>query len=193
MIRFSKARLCAAVFALSCVTGLQARAAEMAGVQLPDSQTLGTRQLQLNGMGLRTYSLFHVHIYVAGLYLAHPSRNAAAILNSDSPKILQLHFVHNVAAPQVRKAWATGLAANCLAPCSLNQAELSRFLASLNAVSAGDTVTFIFQHDKADAYENSHYLGQIADPEFAKLILAMFIGPHVQAPGLKRALLGQTG
>ena len=50
-----------------------ARAAELDGVQLPDTLQVDGKTLHLNGFGLRTYSLLGIHIYIASLYLEHLS------------------------------------------------------------------------------------------------------------------------
>src|ERR1700761_725506 len=87
-------------------------AAQLAGVTLPDTATVGTTTLVLNGVGLRTYSGLAIHIYVAGLYLQQPSHDANAILLSPGIKLMQLHFVHNVNANSLRRTWRTELVSN---------------------------------------------------------------------------------
>ena len=57
-----------------------AAAAQLAGVAFPDAVALDGTELHLNGIALRTYSWLRIHIYVAGLYLEHPSHDAQAIL-----------------------------------------------------------------------------------------------------------------
>ena len=71
-------------------------AAQLAGVTLPDEVTLGGTVLRLNGIAFRTYSWLRIHIYVAGLYLEHPSHDAKAILDSQEKKLLAMQFVHDV-------------------------------------------------------------------------------------------------
>jgi Chalcone isomerase-like len=165
-------------------------AAQLAGVTLPDTTTVGTTTLVLNGIGLRTYSFLAIHIYVAGLYLQQPSHDANVILLSPGVKLLQLHFVHNVNANSMRRAWRTGLVRNCIAPCKLSPAVLSHFLAALQSVSAGEDVTLVFKHDGLDAYYNGISVGHISDTQFTQLMLAVFIGQNVTDPRLKRELLG---
>ena len=61
--------------------GLAAEAAaakELAGATMPDTLTVAGKTLKLNGMGLRKKAIFKV--YVGGLYLEAPSKDAAAIL-----------------------------------------------------------------------------------------------------------------
>ena len=165
-------------------------AAQLAGVTLPDTATVGTTKLVLNGIGLRTYSVLAVHIYIAGLYLQEPSHDANAILSSPEIKLLQLHFVHDVSANSMRNAWRTGLAKNCVPPCTLSQAALSQFLAALQPVRAGEDVKLVFKPDGLDAYYDGISVGHIADTHFTQLMLAVFIGQNATVPRLKRALLG---
>jgi hypothetical protein len=94
-----------------------AQAAELAGITLPDTCIVDGTHLVLNGIGLRTYSVFNVHIYVAGLYLEHRSQDADAILQSSNRKFLDIRFVHDVSASEARAAWHDGFITNCKPPC----------------------------------------------------------------------------
>ncbi len=190
MVRYTRTLLAAVIFGLGSFFAPKGHAAQLAGVTLPNTAIVGSQMLVLNGIGLRTYSILHVHVYVAGLYLTHPMNNADAILQSSAPKILRLHFVHDVNASSVRQAWKVGLTDNCVDPCQLNSAELNQFLNSLQPISAGEDITFVFKDYGLDAYENGQLIGHITDPIFARLMLAVFIGPHVETPNLKSALLG---
>lgn len=180
-------------FALAAMLAGPAAAAELAGVTFPPRAEVNRTTLTLNGIGLRTYSILDVHIYVAGLYLEAPSQNADAILDSPGTKMLLLYFVHAVPADKVRDAWSKGLLSNCTDPCTLPSAELSRFLASLPAMQAGETVELVFSPTGMRAYFNGTFGGEVADPQFARLMLAMFLGPHTNSPSLKEALLDRTG
>ena len=55
--------------------GTPTLAAELAGATLPDTLSAGDKTLRLNGMGLRKKAMFKV--YVGGLYLESPSKDAA--------------------------------------------------------------------------------------------------------------------
>src|SRR5262252_7124110 len=65
---------------------LPARAAELAGATLPDTLAAGDKTLKLNGLGLRKKAVFKV--YVGGLYLESPSKDASAILAADQAKAI---------------------------------------------------------------------------------------------------------
>ena len=63
-------------------------AAELAGATLPDTLSAGNKPLKLNGLGLRKKAMFKV--YVGGLYLESPSKDAGTILASDEAKAIRM-------------------------------------------------------------------------------------------------------
>ena len=67
-------RIRAILLAVGIVGGMAANAAQLAGVWLPDDREVVGTHLVLNGIALRTYSILHVRVYVAGLYLERRSR-----------------------------------------------------------------------------------------------------------------------
>jgi len=181
-------------FALALLAPMTARpsaAAELDGVSMPELLQQAGKPLRLNGLGLRTYSVFSVHIYVAGLYLEQPSGDAESILHSDATKLLVIHFVHDVDAERAREAWVTGFRENCRAPCRLPGHDLERFLAAVPSFRRGDESTLLFTGHAVEVAVNGQVLGSIADPDFARTILATFIGPIPSTEPLKRGLLGR--
>ncbi len=168
-----------------------ASAAQLAGVTMPPTEQADGASLKLNGIGLRTYSILGVHIYVAALYLQSPSHSGAEVLASPGVKVIRLQFLRSVGADAIRKAWRSGLQNNCTAPCTLSPALLTHFLSFVTPVHKGDLVKFVFGPKGLTSYYNGHPAGRITDTSFAQLMLASFIGPHVNTPELKRALLGQ--
>ncbi len=139
---------------------------------------------------MRTYSLLRVHVYVAGLYLEHPTHDAGAILRSPEKKLVEVRFVHDVNAADAREAWRDGFERNCLPPCRLAPADVARFLAAVPAMRAGDRSTLSFISGALDITINGQHLGTITDPIFAGAVLATFIGPDPPTERLKSGLLG---
>ena len=166
-------------------------AAELDGVALPDTRHAGGSNLRLNGMGLRTYSVFGIHIYVAGLYLESTANDGDAVLRSDQTKLLEIRFVHDVDLENARKAWIDGFAGNCKPPCHLPAQEVSRFLAAVPPFRRGDGSTLLFTRTGVEVAVNGEKLGTVTDAEFARVILATFIGHAPPTDRLKRELLGQ--
>jgi hypothetical protein len=144
----------------------------------------------INGVGMRTYSMFRIHIYVAGLYLEQPTSDADAILKSDGAKLLDIHFVHDVNAEQARDAWVQGFEENCRAPCHLNGQDLLHFLAQVPAFRRGDESTLLFVGRTVQISLNGRTMGTISDADFTRAILATFIGPHPPSEPFKNGLLG---
>jgi Chalcone isomerase-like len=177
--------LVAAIAATSVV-----HAAELDGVSMPNAQLVDGERLVLNGIGLRTYSIFRVGIYVAGLYLQQRSDDPQAILRSNGMKLLQIRFLRNVTAAEARVSWRNGFENNCRPPCHLSAGDVRQFLAAIPDFHKGEQSRLVFTSRGVDVLTDGHLLGRIPDPHFAEVILSTFIGPVPPTPQLKRQLLG---
>jgi hypothetical protein len=166
-----------------------ARAAELDGVQLPPTLRADGKTLYLNGIGLRTYSVLGIHIYVAGLYLQHPSTDPQQILESPETKLLAIVFERNVNSAAGRKAWRDGFDDNCRLPCHLDPNDVEQFLAAIPDMHSGDTFLLLFTQSKATVTLNGRPIGVINKPTFAEAMLATFLGPRPASERLKQALL----
>jgi hypothetical protein len=175
---------------LSAATSHAASAAELAGVQMPDHKVVEGVPLTLNGMGLRTYSVLNIHIFVAGLFLSEPSHDAEAIMASPEPKLLRFVFLHDVDEQKARNSWEKSLAVNCEAPCHLPSGEVAKFLASVPAMNKGDVVDILFNHQTADFTVNGRSIGLVTDPVLAHVILRGYIGPDASPPAVRDGMLG---
>jgi hypothetical protein len=167
-----------------------ANAAELDGVSLPETQMVDGTEMQLNGIGVRTFSIFGIRIYVAGLYLEGRSDNSDSILRSSEKKLLDIRFLHDVDPEHAREAWQEGFAKNCLAPCNLDPRDVQRFLAAIPPMHKGDTSTLLFTSRGVNITFNGRPMGEINDRHFAAAVLATFIGPEPPTRRLKRELLG---
>jgi Chalcone isomerase-like len=147
----------------------------------------------LNGIGLRTYSIFDIQIYVAGLYLERRNANPETILHSPETKLLDLRFLHDVGVGDARKAWLEGFDQNCRPPCYLDPNDVRRFLAAVVPIQKGDETKLLFTSSGVVVTSNGQLAGHIADPHFAEVILATFIGPVPPTPRLERELRGNRG
>jgi hypothetical protein len=188
---FRGRRLAVALWlAVTLVSGRAVAAADLDGVSMPPTWQAGGKALRLNGVGMRTYSVFHIHIYVAGLYLEQPTSSAEEILHSDAAKLLVIRFVHEVNAEQARKAWVEGFEDNCRAPCHLRGPDLLRFLAAVPSFHRGDESTLLFSAHGVDITLNGQSLGTVTDAQFSRAMLATFIGSYPPSEPFKHGLLG---
>ena len=169
---------------------LKVGAAELDGAAMPDTQDVAGVHLVLNGIALRTYSFFRVHIYVVGLYLERRSADADAILASSQTKLLRFVFERHVDAEDARESWREGFDSNCRPPCRLSVEMTDRFLAAVPSVQRGDIGTLLFTAQGLSVFMNEQLIGRVPDPGFVRVILSTFIGPYPVAAALKRDLLG---
>jgi hypothetical protein len=169
---------------------LPAAAAELDGVTLPDTRVVDGTALRLNGIAVRTFSMFQIHVYVAGLYLPQPTRDAEAILHSGEAKLLDIHFIHDVTADRAREAWLSGFRDNCRPPCRIPSNMLDEFLKRVPDIRAGDTTTLMFNGPNVEFRVDGRPMGTVTDPTFTRTILATFIGSYPSTEPLKHGLLG---
>jgi hypothetical protein len=173
-----------------CLATGGARAAELAGVQMPNYKTMDGTQLTLNGLALRTVSLLHLRVYVVGLYLSRPSHDGQAILESPQVKLLRFVFLRDIDATKARQSWRKSLARNCQAPCSLPPDEVAQFLSRVPAMREGDIAEVLFARAGVDFAVNGHSLGGVTDPTFARVILLGFVGPNASPAAVREGILG---
>jgi len=173
------------------LTSLAARAAVLAGVDLPDHLTAAGVELTLNGAALRTATIFRLPVYVAGLYLKQPTHDAQQIVASPQPKLLRFVFLRNIGVDKVRNAWRQSLDRNCTTPCQLPDGEVSEFINRLPAVKTGETADVVFTPQGVDFAVNGHSLGWVTDPVFVRVILLGYVGPHASSPSVRNGILGK--
>ena len=117
-------------------------AASVAGVTLPDTATVGSTHLVLNGLGLRTK--FVVKVYVAGLYLAQKSSDADAILKSDEPKRIVMHFLRGVSKNQMADAFQESFPDNRPAASQQLKTDIDRLIGALEPLKEQDEMIFTY-------------------------------------------------
>src|SRR5215471_4626398 len=121
---------------------LQLQAASLAGVTMPDTVQVGGKTLVLNGLGLRTK--YMVKVYVAGLYVEQKSSDANAIMKSDTPKRIVMHFVHNVTKSQMTDAFNDGFQDNSPDAVKGIKTDIDKMLGALDNVKDGEEMVFTY-------------------------------------------------
>jgi hypothetical protein len=178
-----------------CLFVSNAAAATLEGVTLPDSYPVDEQPLVLNGIGLRTLTIFNIRIYVAGLYLPRPNHDAQQILASPGPKVILLKFVRAGSKERVEKQYRSGEEQNCgNGGCDPSDKEdFERLVAAAPAVNPGDTSTFVFTENHVRVLANDRVIGDFTNRDLAYHLLAGFIGDHPPSQELRRQLLGLPG
>lgn len=167
-------------------------AATLDGVTLPDSYPVDGQRLVLNGLGARTYTIFNVKGYVAGLYLAQPSHDPKAIFASTTPKVIVLQFLHQASKADVEKEYRAGEAINCgNGDCDpADKPDFEHLITVAPGVKVGDITTYIFTSRGVRVLANNVQIDDIANRDLAFRLLSGFIGAHPPSEDLRQHMLG---
>lgn len=168
--------------------GTAALAGELGGVTLPDTLKAGDKTLKLNGLGLRKKAVFKV--YVGGLYLESPSKDADAILTADRGKAIRMHFLRDLTKAQLVEAFQEGFDANAKDQAS-QKAAFDRMLGLVPDVKEGSTMTFTYLPGKGTTLSvESKELGVFEGKGFADAVFAIWLGRKPPSEDLKKGMLG---
>lgn len=166
-----------------------ASAREVAGVTLPDTTTVDGKTLTLNGMGLRKKVVFKV--YVAGLYLETPSKDAAAVISSDQIKRMQLAVLRSLSTSQITEAIKEGFEKNSKASFGALKARLDKLNSMMPNVQKGDQILLTYLPGRGTAVSAKGVdKGVIEGKDFADALFAVWLGHNPIQADLKASLLG---
>ena len=180
-----------ALLAAGTLGSAQARTCH--GVEFAERAQVNGADLVLNGLGMRKATFLKVNVYVAALYVPHPSHDAQPLLDPNTPAELVLHFVRGVGVGDLRKAWGEGFektAASQLPALSTRIATLSGWMSD---VKSGQQLVFVRQPGAGiQVTVDGLTKGTIPGADFARAFLAIWLGPEPPNPELRSGLLGGT-
>jgi len=181
---------CAVVLVIVAASTLDtaAQAGELGGVTLADTLKAGEKTLKLNGLGLRKKSVFKV--YVGGLYLESPSKDAGAILASDQAKAIRLRFLRDLTKGQLVEAFQEGFEANAKDKAA-QKAAFDKMLALVPDVKEGGTLTFTYLPGKGTTLQGGNEeLGVFEGKGFADAVFSIWLGSKPPSEDLRKGMLG---
>ena len=185
-----KTHISVALSAIISLSAIALYAASLAGVTLPDSQQVAGKSLVLNGLGLRT-KMF-VKVYVAGLYLEQKSSDAGAIMKSDSPKRIVMHFVYHPSKSQMVDAFQEGFEGNSPDALKTMKPDIDKLNAALQDLNAGDEMVFTYVPGTGTTLAiNGKDKATMAGLPFEQALLSVWLGPKPPTADLKKGMLGQ--
>jgi len=178
---------------IALVAAFAAQAAEVAGVRLEDKTQVESRELVLNGAGLRKRLFFNV--YVIGLYLPEKLKDARAVLSAAGPKRADIHMLRDVGADQFIEALVDGLRANTseeeMKAHEPRIKQLSDTMAALKEAKKGMRIALDWTGAATQLVVNGKPAGApIAGEDFYRALLRIWIGERPVQDDLKKALLG---
>jgi hypothetical protein len=175
--------------ALCLAVTLPVLAKEVAGVNVPESTTVEGKTLHLNGAGLRKKVVFKV--YVGGLYVETPSKDAATLTSSDQVKRMQLSVLRSLSSQQVNEAIEEGFEKNSKAQLAALKPRLAKLATMIPNVEKGDEILLTYVPGKGTVVSaKGAEKGVIEGKDFADALFAVWLGPNPVQEDLKKALLG---
>lgn len=169
------------------------QAAKLEGQGFDDTLVLSDRTLRLNGLGLR--GVAWVKAFVAGLYLAAPSKEPSQILAMQGPKRLRLKVMLEAPSIEMTKSMRRGVQRNEPAEVHAQLRDRVELLAagldSIGTFRPGDVLDLDFVPGQGTQLVlNGKALSKpIAGDDFYRAILKIFIGERPVDKRMKAGLL----
>ena len=180
-----------ATFVASLVMARPLPAAQIAGVELPETMKAGGQELKLNGTALLKKLVFRV--YVVALYLPAPAHEAAAVVNADVPKVLILQFLRAVSRDDLISALEGDFARNAGEKGKRASSQIAKLLRVIEDMKKGDRMTFTYEPGKGSTIAMTGGTTATFDgKDFADAFLLIYLGPFPPKEEMKRRLLGRT-
>lgn len=183
--------LLASALLAAAVTGAQA--AEVSGIKFSDTTKVGGKELQLNGLGVRTKVIFKV--YAAGLYLTEPAATVEAVLKNEAPRRMQLVMMRDVTSEEFGNSFMSGINNNLEAQEKTRiVTQISKFgemFAQIDALKKGDVLDLDWVPGSGTTcYLNGKKIGETTpDVAFHNAVLKIWLGNKPADNSLKPKLL----
>lgn len=160
----------------------------------PDSATPWVERqshtLFLNGRAIHTATLFSVKLYEISLFLEKPTIDPDEILKSSTLKLVQLKFLRNVGADQLRSSFTDGFLENCGRQCDRLKVYLDQLNSQIPDLREGDSLEFLVLPSKIIFRSSLGNYSEVNSNDFARILLSIWLGPSPPSSQLKRKILG---
>lgn len=170
----------------------EVQAANVAGIKLEDNIQVDSKDLVLNGAGVREKFIFD--IYVIGLYLPDQQSDSGKLLASPPNSRVLMHFVYKkVEKEKLDSAWQDGFEDN------LSGAQLESLTGRLEKLKSmfgdaveNDVVLLDYIPGRGTRVTiNDSEKGWIAGEDFNSALLSVWLGGKPIDQDLKNKLLGK--
>ncbi|MET3130234.1 hypothetical protein AAKU55_000487 [Oxalobacteraceae bacterium GrIS 1.11] len=172
-----------------------AQAVDVAGVQLDDKVNIGSKDLKLNGAGVRYKAIFKV--YAVGLYLQDKKTTVPDVMVAPGPRRVSIVMMRDITSDAFGDAFMSGLNNN------LDKVEKGKILnqtmqfgsmfALLPGLKKGDALVVDWLPGVGTQCQlNGKRIGEtLPDLAFFNAILKIWIGDKPADNALKPKLLGE--
>lgn len=169
---------------------------ELAGVRYPAKVSVGGRELQLNGAGIRMR--FVVRVYTAGLYLDTRATTPEAVAAAPGPKRLHVVMLREIDANELGRLFTRGMQNNApretFARSIPGTVRMGEIFSERKRLKAGDSfsVDWLPGTGTQVLVNGAPQGAPIAEPEFFQALLLIWLGKDPADAQLKDALLGRA-
>lgn len=164
--------------------------AELEGFKFSDEIKIENEMLSLNGLAIRSATIFNIKILVAGLYLAKKSVKPELIFKSPSPKQIQIRFIKSLSSERISKMWTEQLLKRCLDNCTPLKEQAIQLGKLMIDIKSGDSLIFTFFKNYVKVTLSNNSSGIIEGEIFSNALLSLWIGDKPLDEKLKYGLLG---
>jgi hypothetical protein len=171
-------------------------AAQIADINFAESLTIeGTNKtVQLNGLAIRYKFIFK--IYAAALYTEQPSHSADTLLQGNTVKRMQMHFIYDeVSKEKLVNGWLEGFEKN-LSQQQFNalKPRIDQFNSLFETVHEGDNIMLDYLPSQGTRVTiRDKVKGIIKGNDFNQALLKIWIGEEPVNDDMKQGLLGISG
>jgi len=175
------------------LSALPLKALEIQGVSVPSTAQVNGQKLQLNGAGLRTFSLLMVpiKIYVASLYTPSAIRTASSMMSATGPMQFNFTFLRAVSQSDVVKAWTSQFAQSVSYTYPGYARDRDAFIAMLGPLKNLGVEQVQLIGTNTVVFDQGTQKGTIPGQDFQKSFLSLWFGSNPVATDLKASLLGK--
>lgn len=178
-------------FVLAAVVSAASFAAEVAGVNLPESLSADDQALNLNGTGVR--SKFFMDIYAAGLYLPEANKDGETVVSQDKPMALRLHITSSLlTAEKMESATREGFEQSTGGKTESIKPSIEKFIAAFkDEIKENDVFDLVYKPGKGvEVYKNSELKASAEGLDFKKALFGIWLSENAVQDDLKDGLLG---
>jgi hypothetical protein len=178
---------------LSATAMGEVHAATLEGQRFDDTTKLADSTLRLNGLGLR--GVAWIKAFVAGLYVAAPSKDAAQLLAMPGPKRVRLKIMLSASSHELTKSLVGRIEDHEPEAVRAKLGDRLTALASLidgvGELAPGDTLDLDFIPDKGLSlrYNDKSVGNAVPGEDLYRCVLKIFVGDHPVDRRMKEGLL----
>ena len=173
--------------------GQTAIAAEVAGIKFADTVKVAGKELQLNGLGVRTK--FIVKVYAAGLYLQDKKSTVEEVLAAEGPRRIQLVMMRDITSDDFGNSFMSGINNNLDNKDKTKiVTQISKFgemFAQIDSLKKGDVLDLDWVPGTGTTcFLNGKRIGEVTpDVAFYNAVMKIWLGNKPADTSLKPKLL----